>query len=261
MAALDAGWIVLLSIGAIDGCLGLALAHLLRKARRAKLRRARIAATPTSTIASAPMHGLVELAGTAVPVDESSLVTAPLSGTRCLWWRVVIDEVNGSSTTRLLDLREARDFYIDDHSGSFARVQATGAAMGLTTHEANPAHRDNVQRFLASQGHPTTTEDLLWFEERLDAHAQVYVLGAAREPTPPPTSGGPFRTGRARERLVVEAPDGGELVISVGHEAALAAQLELDAREAIRYAKVAGLIAALFSLATAAVAFEVLHGF
>src|SRR4051812_12422863 len=63
--------------------------------------------TPTSRVANA-QPGLVELVG--VAASAGTLVTAPLSGAPCVYFRVVVEERSGSSSTTVIDYETWRDF-------------------------------------------------------------------------------------------------------------------------------------------------------
>jgi hypothetical protein len=190
---------------------------------------ARMAAQPTSRIADAPTTGLVELAGVAKPID-ANVLEAPLSGTKCVWWRVQIDEVNGSSFNRVIRKSEACDFYVDDDSGALARVRARQAKVELKWRRQNlPDQKEGVRRFLDKHGIAKPLEGLVWCEEAVDVLSEVYVIGRASPPEASSTDEvDPYRgSGSPRERLVVDSPTSGDpLVISMGHEAALAKKLE-----------------------------------
>jgi len=224
--------------------------HLARLASRAKTTLARMAAIETSTAAEGSPFGSIELAGVAVPLDEGSVMVAPLSGARCLWWRVSIEESNGSSITSIATESDARDFYLDDGSGAVARVLTSRANVDMVERTTDPAWVARAARLLTELGITKDVKSLLWFEERIDVRADVYVLGYARPAEGTSTDGGaPFRPrGFARERLVIDEPDGGELLVSVGHEAALATKLRVDMHNASNMAKVCGALATVFAL-------------
>jgi hypothetical protein len=183
--------------------------------------------TPTSRIRNA-QPGLVELAGVAVSAGE--LVTAPLTGAPCVYFRVAVDEPAGSSRSGVLDDAKWCDFYVDDGSGAVARLSGTTIHVKTATRVLDTEHADAVQRLLTARGISTIAKDveqLTWFEERIDVGTPIYVLGEARRAPPRPANGA-YRGDAARERFIVVAPEGGELVVSVGSEEALAAKLRSE---------------------------------
>ena len=182
--------------------------------------------TPTSRIASA-VPGLVELAGIATPAG--ALVTAPLTGTRCIFFRVVVDDCSGSSRTTALVHDKWCDFYVDDGSGAVALVTGEVVHVKSATKVVAAEHRDAVQRLFAARGiaqDESEMNQLAWFEERIDPGAYVYVLGEGRPPPPRPDAG--YRASAPRERFIVVAPEGGELVVAVGSEVELTAKLRRE---------------------------------
>lgn len=240
----DVGVVVL---GAIAALLATGAAFIYRRGRRASGRLARLKATETSRIADAAPGGVVELAGKAIATDESALVEAPLSKTRCLYWRVRIEESHGSATKRVAEATDGCDFFVDDDSGALARVML-GEATVVATRSTSFGDEEGAKRLLAKLGVDKPISKLLWYEEALREGDDVYVLGFGRATALP--DGAPFR--RGRERIVVVAPEGGELLVSVGDEAALAFRLSSEAREAVRLAKIFGALAALFALVAGA---------
>jgi len=179
--------------------------------------------TGTSRIATAPTEGPVELTGAILPIENATLV-APLSGAACVFWRVAVDRVNGSSRDPVFRASDARDFHVRDGSGAVARVASSVMSVPLATWIADKAHEEAVIRLLAARGIDASTHALSWLEERLEPGALVYVLGEARPPRAP-NAGTHRRTSSTIERLVVVAPEDGDLLVSVGNEAQLAAHL------------------------------------
>jgi hypothetical protein len=183
--------------------------------------------TPTSRIANA-QPGLVELVG--VAVSAGKLVTAPLTGKPCVYFHVLVDEPSGSSRSTVIDDQSWCDFYVDDGSGAVARLTGPILHVKTATRILDTEHADAVQRFLAARGITKTASEIkqyTWFEERVDVGAPVYVLGEGRA-APPPPGGRAYGADAPRERLLVVAPEGGELVVAVGSEAALVAKLRRE---------------------------------
>lgn len=209
------------AIGAA-ACLVCAIAGVVVLRRKSRLI-ATMKRTPTSRIASA-QPGIVELAGVATPADAG--LTAPLTGVPCVYYRVAVEEGAGSSRSTLLDEDKWCDFYVDDGSGAVALVTGEIVHVKTATRVAAAEHEGAVQRLLRARGiqkDDGAMNQLTWFEQRIDAGATVYVLGEGRAATPR----GPDAAyrGGTRERFIVVAPAGGELVVSVGSEEALAAKL------------------------------------
>ncbi|HSO32772.1 MAG TPA: hypothetical protein VLT33_09650 [Labilithrix sp.] len=246
--------VVALVLAAIALVLAWATVHLSLRARRAQARLSRMAALTTSAI-SEIASGPVEVVGVAVPIDAGSLLEAPLSGTRCVWWRVTIDRDDGSSRTNVSTTSAARDFHLDDGSGALARVRTEHAKVELAARVIDPAHRDAAARLLAKLGIEEPLDRLLWREERIDPRAELHVLGRATV-APAPGAGGPFRPQAPRERAVIDAPEGGELVVGFGDEQALAAELEASMRDARRIARPFAVLALGFLVAFLAVVYE-----
>jgi hypothetical protein len=233
---MDGSWIVIAVTGIVPLTTGLTSLVFFRSARRARNTLSRMTPASPLTIADAKTTGPVQLTGTAVPLGNRALLTAPLSSKPCLWWRVAIDESNGSSITRLATESDAVDFLLDDASGAVARVNTTRVSVGLTTRNIDPGHEAGAQGILTKLGIKKPVASLLWSEERIDPHAVVCVLGHARPPLAA-DGGRPFRPETfVRERIVLEAPEGSDLVLSVGGDTALAAKLRADERAASRQA-------------------------
>jgi hypothetical protein len=123
----------------------------------------------------------------------------------------------------VLDASEGRDFHVNDGSGALARVPGDAMTVPIATHAADPAHAGGVSRLLSARGIDCSTDGLVWFEQRIEPGASVYVLGEARPPQTP--SAGAYRGPSTSERIVVAAPAGGELLVSIGSEAELAGEL------------------------------------
>jgi hypothetical protein len=207
--------------------------YLVRSGRKTGARLARMTAATTVRVADAPLSGIVELTGVARTIDEATLAVSPVDGTRCIFWRVRVDESRGSTMLKLVEETGAADFHLDDGSGAFARIRTEHATIGRTTRIPDGLDRALADRFLAKHRIDKKFEDLLFFEDRIDPGADVYVLGeasAARDGAGE-AGAGPFRSDR-RERIVVDVPKekGGELVVSVGDEAALAGKLDEDTK-------------------------------
>lgn len=249
------GWLVLLVFLAIDGYAVYGAARGALKWSRARAQLARMSATTDTPVAEAPTSGVVELVGQAIPADRASVLEAPLSGIECVWWRVSIEE-SGGSGTRVAERSDGRDFLLDDGSGPLARVRMSTAKVAGTARHTAATRTERTKRFLAEYGIEPGGKKLLWFEEYIEARANVYVLGMASLPDTPKgveELGGPFRSSHSRERLVVHAPDDGELVVSVGHEATLAKKLANDVRDGRQLLKGFGVVAMILSLVSGAI--------
>lgn len=188
-------------------------------ANRASSRLSAMARTKPCRIASAPAQGLVALEGVVVPIGHATLV-APLSQAACVWWRVVIDQVRGSSRDTVLDVSDGRDFLVDDRTGALARVTWEEMTVPFATTEGDAAHAERVRRLLDARGINASTDGLVWFEQRIAPGEAVYVLGEAASAQRVLT--GAYRPAVAsNERLTVVAPAEGELLVSLGSAAEL----------------------------------------
>jgi hypothetical protein len=89
--------------------------------RRGSRDRSLIRGTATSRIATAPL-GFAELAGTARPANDAAL-RDPVTGQRCLWFKVVTEERSWSKPTKWRVVKSAnssRPFVLEDDSGRCA---------------------------------------------------------------------------------------------------------------------------------------------
>jgi hypothetical protein len=224
----------------------------IRRVRRLRKSLARMTKYATSTVAGAPTSGVVELVGVVTPTGDGVL-EAPFSGAPCVWWSVEISESKGSSIVIVMRTSAARDFYLDDGSGALARIRTARAKVALKQHSQNlPEQKERVRAFVEKHAIEKDVKDLLWGEDRIDLKTGVYVIGHASPPDADAAArAGPFRRSSApSERIVVsEADDGeGELVVSVGHEAALAKELEGELADARREARGFAIGAVVLSL-------------
>lgn len=189
--------VVLGGIGVIVGvvCLFLGLANWRR--------RQRILATPTSSIAQAPGHGLVEIKGRMSP-SERGVFQAPFSGRQAIWCRVTVQELRRSGKSShwhtLIREIDGRDFYVDDGSGQYARVEPAGAnvvlqAMNVASSGTFNDASAHLEQFLLARGHKSTSwlgfnKSMRYQEELLVPGDTLYALGPSRRVPGPPVRDG-----------------------------------------------------------------------
>lgn len=151
-----------------------------------QLRRARlIEDTPTSKIRSAA-QGYVELHGFACAVDDSLLV-APLTGTRCLWYRYKVErleEGRHGNRWRVIQSATSQQFFLlDDHSGRCLVDPRQGEVTTLRR-----------QRWLGGQQHSMGLNqgrmafggsDYRYTEARLEEGDWLYLIGWFTTPRMP----------------------------------------------------------------------------
>lgn len=224
MTGAAAGTIVIAVAVVLVALCGAVAAHHLSTERRLRARLAKMNVTATSRIADLVPGAVAEIAGVARPLAEVALLSSPLTGQQCFYFKVQIKESQGSSITHVATHTDAVDLLLDDGSGAFAQVIMQGAAVGLTHKPVEPGDEGRAGLLLAELGIRKTVKELLWFEEMIEPGAELYVLGTAKAPERDDGEGGAFREG-ARPKIRVEAPEDGELVVSVGDEATLATSL------------------------------------
>ncbi len=254
-------WIVFAFTGGISAFLVVMTIRFGQTARRTKARLQRMAHTSTTRIADATPDRVIEVLGEVTPAGDVKLLEAPLSGTRCVWWRVEVDESVGSSINRLVQKSEACDFDLDDGSGRRARITMRHAAVRLGARNVIPALEERARAFLDEHGvtkeRAVNVKDLLWFEERIDPGQSVYVLGRVSTMAPI-ASEGPFRGKPSSGRWVIGEPPGGELVVGLGAEADVERSEEKVLADAMSGFKVTGAIAAVMTLLTVGVLLGIL---
>ena len=104
-------------------------------------------------------HGPVRVTGRIH--RDAKLLEAPLSGRRCVVYELVVDELTGASPSlwqRLLDLRQACPFLLEDDSG-MARVETAGPGFVALVHDhvgvtsgVYPGKHRALSRLLESAG-------------------------------------------------------------------------------------------------------------
>jgi len=219
-----AGAIIVAVAVVIVALCGAVALHNLSLERRLRARLAKMSITATSRIADLVPGGVAEIAGVARALREVSLLESPLTGQPCFYFKVAIKESQGSSITHVATHTDAVDLLLDDGSGALAQVVMKNATVGLTHKPVEPGDEGRAGLLLAELGIRKTVKELLWFEEIIEPGAELYVLGRAKAPERDDGDGGAFREG-ARPKILVEAPEDGELVVSVGDEATLATSL------------------------------------
>ena len=141
-----------------------------------------IHATPPTPVA-ALADGLNEVRGKLV-VDGR--LTAPVSGTACGWWRVVLDARRGGDWQNLLDRRATLPCRIDDGSGAIrlsmesADVVVSSPERGRSGVLAIPGKE--VEALLARLAKAPVPEGthLRWREETLHDGDEVHAVGVTR---------------------------------------------------------------------------------
>jgi hypothetical protein len=104
-----------------------------RARRRARRTERALAARRRTWVGEA--HGPVRVTGRIH--RDAKLLEAPLSGRRCVIYELVVDELSSESPSlwrRLLDLRQACPFLLEDDSGT-ARVETAGPGFVALVHD------------------------------------------------------------------------------------------------------------------------------
>jgi hypothetical protein len=128
-----------------------------RAKRRARRTERALAARRRSWISEA--HGPVRVTGRIQ--RDARLLEAPLSGRRCVAYELVVDEPSSAAPSlweRLLDVRQACPFLVEDDSGT-ARVDTAGPGFVALVHDrvgvtsgAYPGDHRDLSRVLESWG-------------------------------------------------------------------------------------------------------------
>lgn len=109
-------------------------------------------------------YGITEVCGELIPEDDNALLTGPLSGRRCTWFRYVVREKRGSGKNShwvtIEDRTGKQPFYCRDDEGQL-RVFPTNAE--IITRHSSSKHRGNRT----------------YTEKRLEPRDNLYLLGKA----------------------------------------------------------------------------------
>jgi hypothetical protein len=212
--------------------MGLAGAAMLyAHARKTGLRLAAVVRTPTSSIASAPREGMVEIGGRVVPGEQGTIV-APITGKEAVYVRVLVERVVGSSRETVLDDVQTRPFLVDDGTGTAlvhmgAKLHAELAPSPVA---GGPEEHARVTSLLAARGKDATgVKKLVWKEWLVAPGSSIYVLGSAEAQKVGPSPAG-YRD-RPDTGLALTAPPPGssdEMIVSTYAEAELQARLRVS---------------------------------
>lgn len=129
--------------------------------------------------------GLQEVRGTSL---ADGVVTAPLSGRPCMYWRLQVEQQRRTRWETVLDRHEAVPFWVDDGTGRArvdpgeAEVVVSAAARVRTGVFAHPSGEwsELVERMGPADA-PPVHPFLRWREEYLEAGDVLTVVGRARE--------------------------------------------------------------------------------
>ncbi len=227
----------MLFFGVFGLIVGIALTLTSRKGLR---RYHRIKNTPTTSVASAPGTGAVELKGRVV-AGELDQHESPLTGARGVWVKFDIQEMRQQGKNRnwvsVLAESHHNPFWLDDRSGQQARIEPDGGELVVDMAEVASAgtFRDaspHLQQFLQSRGLSPTdglgmNKALRFLEFVLVDGAALYALGCSRRIPGPPVHDG-YRMAPSTQLVVFHgASEGDELLISAKAEDDLARGLRL----------------------------------
>lgn len=169
------------------------------------------------SIASFPDGGHGRIAGVARVADQH--LEAPLSGRRCVWWRVTVEslspggEHSTSSWTQVIDESEAVDFLVEDPTGRvLVRATEAHAVIDPDEHYGEGAIEDEsttpeLAAFLRRWGQSVGDRKLRYAEAAITGGDGVEVVGRGRwEPDPDPSAAaGDYRS--TPSRLVMAKTD------------------------------------------------------
>lgn len=156
--------------------------------------------------------GLHEVRGTSLAEGG---VTAPVSGRACMYWRVVVEQLERSRWETVVDRREGVPVWIDDGTGrvrvdpTAGEVVVSGASrtrVGVYTHPS--AEWTDIAGRLGTLAMAPTQSFLRWREEFLDPGDVVTVVGTAGRDE----GGGWEISGATRDGLVVSDRDDAEVI-------------------------------------------------
>ncbi len=180
-------------------------------ARDARARR-KLASTRVEAIAAATPGTTVRVTGTIQRLGEQ--LVGPMSGRRCVYYLAVVEEYrsNGKSGSWVEILRDEQhlDFLVRDDTGlALIRMDAPHVVVvrdhntrSGTFDDATPAEAAFLERFSKkSTNFLGLNRGLRYSEGALELGEQITVLGAARP-------------GEGDARLVIEAPEEGQLLLT-----------------------------------------------
>lgn len=190
-----------------------------QRARRA------IASVPIRAIPDVIGGERVRVVGT---VELVGSVAAPLSARPCAYWRVVVEEQRGAKNKRwvkIVDEHEGVDFMISN--GEHRALVKTDLCQPVLDNDASYSSgfmndaTPELEAFLAERGYASQgwvfNKSMRYREGVVEAGETVAVVGVGRweaDPERAPTAGGGYRDAKQPERLVLEAPDDGPLLLS-----------------------------------------------
>lgn len=203
------------------------------------------------TIANAPRHGIVQITGTVVP-SERGTFRPLLGGSEVVYARTVITRAIRPTATPMMLVDEVRSvpFMLDDGSGTPALVDPEGAEISLQASGMfdDGGARATVEAELARRGIRAEPEYLYWRHFTIAPREELLVRGMASS-VPADAVPTAYRDRPARMLRVSKPPRGaGELLISEGSVADLAADLRAERSRAVVFAVLGG----VFTLVCAA---------
>jgi hypothetical protein len=173
-------------------------------------------ATPRRAIATLGEGTSAKIVGT---VRAVQVMSAPITGRPCVYWRVVVSEWRTSSDSdgkdtsgyaSILDRRDGVPFLVEDGTGR-ALVEPADAAVHLVA-DAQDHGGERARMLLARHGVSPGSGNLRYSEAVIEPGEVVAVAGAGvREPDPEGV-GGSYRD--APTRLRIAASPGSPLLIS-----------------------------------------------
>lgn len=119
----------------------------------------------TTSKSAGVVFGLTEVEGTLEPANDAALLTGPLSGEECVWYRYTVDERRGTGKNarwvRITDTIGKQPFFCRDDEGSI---------------RVFPSHAEIITRHRQSERRGS----LRYGEWRLEPGDDLYVMGKAQ---------------------------------------------------------------------------------
>jgi hypothetical protein len=162
-------------------------------------------------------------------VEVERTVTAPLSGRPCAYWRVVVEEKRSSGKSShwrtIIDEHDGVDFFLRDEDGkALVKTAFVHAVLEKDSHFSSGLFDDagpELEAFLAQRGHSSTglvfNKTMRYREGVVEPGELVAAVGVGRwerDPDEQARAGAGYREARLPERLVLDAPAEGPLLLS-----------------------------------------------
>ena len=181
-------------------------------------RRRRLFGTKLTPISKAPTDAIVAIAETVIAEDDRT-VAAPFSNRNVVCFETRVHTWDGNQRSEVLDVRDSREFFVEDGSGVRARIAPKDATM--LVEKRTLSLDEGFDRQLAEHKLDLTT--LFGLRRRYEATelslapgAKVFVVGPSRRATGPAVADG-YRT-RASTELVLYRRPGAAGVLTISDQ-------------------------------------------